>query len=144
MTEASVYIEVKPRSPVKGNKQYAYILVGTVRGKEKPSAPVTASIEATWHEATLTAIAEALGRFTRPCKIHLYTGNICINNYFTYRLKGWAENRFLSPKGAPIANAKLWLQVWEAYTKNPGTIIIPEPGEHKYSDELRTLMKEEP
>lgn len=141
MTEAHIYIDTKPRSPVKGAKKYAYILTAEIAGREQGTVPVTGEATATWHGATLTALADALGRFTRPCRIHIHTDNTCIRNCIAYRLEGWAQNNFLSAKGAEIANGGLWRKVWKAYTRRPGTVLIPEEGGHKYAEELKEALE---
>lgn len=124
MYEIHIYVNVDSASTRKTKKRHAYKLVWKQEVREG-----SGEIEGTFHEATLKALIEAMGRLTQSCKVHIHTADHFVLNMIDTNLTKWAGNGFLTSKGEPVQSKELWQELWRL-TK--GQLIITEREEKEY------------
>jgi len=56
----------------------------------------------------LTAVIEALGTLTRPCRIKLSTDSKYVMDGLTRWVKGWQRNGWKTADKKPVKNVELW------------------------------------
>lgn len=137
MRRVNIYIETDNISPRAMIRKYGYVLECDVHGR-----PVTregfGQAEATYNQAVLTALAEALARIRKPCEIHIHTRNDYVLNMIEVNLSKWAAGGFLSSSGKPVAGKEEWEKVWELLK---GQMTVTVHGSHPYSGWLQSEME---
>lgn len=136
MKRTNLYIEVSSVSPRKTEKQYGYIIEA-----EHDGHPVTAGdfgkAEGSYHLVTLTALIEALKRYSKPSEIHIYCANGYVLGQFR-NIKTWLKNDFRTVKGRPVKDGDSWRKVACLTAQHT---VFPECDEHSpYSGWMRTEM----
>lgn len=89
--------------------------------------------------ATLTAIIEALQRFTKPSKLRIFTK--CNGVFFaidTGRIQSSKMDGFKNAKGQPTRNAELWHIFLSLISKHSYTITQED---HSFRDYIRSELK---
>lgn len=129
MYQTKIYISVDSSSPRPTEKYYGYVLECMVGGEAKTREGF-GKVMGTYHQAVLTALAEALERFNQSCEVCICTEDEFVLNMLEHNLVIWAGNEFLTSKHKPVANQEEWIRVWEA-SKNQ--IIHGAIGRHAYS-----------
>lgn len=137
MIETHIYIETDSISSKTTEKQYGYVLECKIAGEIKTREGF-GKVNGTYHNAVLTAMVEALGRFNQSCEIYIHTENKFVLNMLELNLVKWAGNEFLTSKGKPVTNQEEWMRIWNLSTKH---LILTEPGSHIYSGWLQSEMK---
>ena len=88
--------------------------------------------------ATLIALSHALGRFCRPCEIHVHSEDGWVLAMLDKRLGKWAQCDYKDSKGNEIDHRA----EWEAVHKlAKGHLLVPEPGRHSYSSWMESEFK---
>lgn len=139
MFKVDAYIGVGTTYPKKKKRTCGYILECTTKAGKTIRKERYIEAEATYHEATLTAILEALKSFNQSCEIHLRTQNEFVANMMTKEMDGWATKGFVNAKGKPVRNKELWMQIWK---KTQAQLIFVTIGEHKYTGQMKAREKE--
>jgi len=135
--DCNVFIETK--APRHGRGYYAYIIE-----VERPDGTRQLADIDTWYflpsgvskyRAELIALIKVLERFTRPCRINLYTNSAYIaGNMINGNLNRWQSNGYMTSRGAAVVNRDLWQKV---YTMLDGyTIHFEVCKKHKYKARL--------
>lgn len=125
--QTHIYIAVTPESIKACDRYCAYLI--TADGSEKTVFGVSET-EGTMNAATLTALAEALERFKKPCDITLHAKNAWALNMIERNLKNWEKVDFRTADGKEIANRELWQRISAAIENKRITI---KSGAHEYS-----------
>ncbi len=133
MFETGIYIATDSRSPKATEKHYGYVLECTVAGTLKTREGF-GKTTGTYHQAVLMALAEALGRFTKPCGVTVYTEDTFILNMIAHNLQRWKENGFQTGKGEPVANQEEWRRIQELLERHA---VRTAPGKHSYTGWLQ-------
>lgn len=139
MLQAKIYIATDSRSTKITKKGYGYVLETIVEGTERTKEGF-GSVAGTYHQAVLTALAEALRRFVRPCEICICSEDEFVLNMLENNLAVWAGNEFLTAKRKPVANREEWEDIWKW---SDGHLILTQPGKHKYTDWIRNEIRRE-
>lgn len=129
MFQVKIYIATDSSSPKATEKYYGYVLECMVAGGAKTKEGF-GRIEGTYHQAVLTAIAEALERFNQSCEVCICTEDEFVINMLERNLSTWAGNEFLTSKRKPVANQKEWMRIWNLSNKH---LILTQPGAHEYT-----------
>lgn len=137
MYQTKIYIAVDNCSPKPTEKYYGYVLQCEVAGEEKTREGF-GKTEGTYHQATLTAIGEALSRFNQSCEVCICTEDDFVLRMLENNLATWAGNEFLTSKKKPVANQEEWIKVWNLSNKH---LILTDPGKHEYSGWLAGEIK---
>lgn len=137
MMTARIYIAVDSSSPRQTGKHYGYVLECEVSGEARTREGFGA-VTGTYNQATLAALAKALGRFTKKCELHIHTENAFALHMIQNNLEAWAANGFTTSRGKPVANREEWKEVWRL---SQGHLIVPEPGGHPYSGWLQSEIQ---
>lgn len=123
--QVNIYIGVDSRNPRKSDKHYIYVLSCHISGREVTKLG-RGSCEATYHGATLAAIAEALSRMKKASSICIHAEDEFALTMMEGRLPQWAAGGFT----ARIANKAEWEKVWE---RIQGHSIRTSSGTHEYT-----------
>lgn len=129
MYQTKIYITVDSSSPRPTEKYYGYVLECMVSGQAKTREGF-GKVTGTYHQAILTALAEALDRFNQSCEICICTEDEFVLNMLEHNLAIWAGNEFLTSKHKPVANQEEWMRIWSLSNKH---LILTEPGKHGYT-----------
>ena len=136
--DVNIYIDSTIKAPHRGEGTAMYII-------ECPAAPdniVKGFVEfpdTTEDAITLTAIIEALGRFTKESTIRIYTrcnGVFC--GLDTGRIQSARLNGWKSAKGVPNKNAELWDIFISLISRHNYTITQED---HSFREIMRTDLK---
>lgn len=138
MYEVDIYIQTDSISPRTLNRCYAYIIECQKKSGKLHRVEGTGEIEATLHQATLTAINEAMERLNRSCTVHIYTEDRFVCNMFASNIDKWAGNGWKTSKGSEIENQDEWKKLWKL---TRGQLVRMIPGPHKCTDELKIKME---
>lgn len=103
MYQTKIYITTDSSSPKATEKHYGYVLECMVGGEAKTREGF-GKVTGTYHQAVLTALAEALGRFNQSCEVCICTEDDFVLNMLERNLAIWAGNEFLTSKKKPVAN----------------------------------------
>lgn len=103
MYQTKIYITTDSSSPKATEKHYGYVLECMVGGEAKTREGF-GKITGTYHQAVLTALAEALDRFNQSCEVCICTEDEFVLNMLERNLAIWAGNEFLTSKKKPVAN----------------------------------------
>ncbi len=112
--EVTIYIETDIKDPRKGPGRFGYVIEFVKDGKPLTREGFGKMQDATETKLTLTALAEAIGRLTKPCIIKIQTEcsalKVGINKgwVFEWQRAGWKTKR-----GSDVKNADLWQAVFE-------------------------------
>lgn len=136
MYKIQLYIAVLPATPRKTEKRYSYRLSCLKNGEEKALENTGTREDATYHETTLTAIAEGLKRLNQSCEVHLYCEDGFVLKMIETNLSKWQANDFKTAKGVPVANEEGWREYWKL---SRGQLIKL----HRESCQVIEQMKEE-
>lgn len=131
----NVYVEVSSKCPKKTDKRYSYILE-----VDRNGIPVTASGSGsgclTYHQATLKAILEALGRISKPSEIIVHVPDHFAGNALKW-LPDFAGRGFKTVRGKDLKNKELLNAILKELKKHSFRTIA---GSHNYSKWLQTQM----
>ena len=116
MFQTKIYITIDSSSPKATEKHYGYVLECVVGGEAKTREGF-GKITGTYHQAVLTALAEALGRFNQSCEVCICTEDEFVLNMLERNLAIWAGNEFLTSKKKPVANQEEWVGIWNLSNK---------------------------
>lgn len=97
MYQTKIYITTDSSSPKATEKYYGYVLVCMVDGDAKTREGF-GKVMGTYHQAVLTALAEALERFNQSCEVCICTEDEFVLNMLERNLAVWAGNEFLTSK----------------------------------------------
>lgn len=137
MKRADIYIKTDSSSQKATERWYGYVLEFKHNGETRTREGF-GTVTATYHQAILTALIEAIERFREECEIHIHTEDVFILNMMEQNLETWAENGFRTAKGKAVANQEEWIRVWQQSKRH---LILAEPGEHEYSGWLLSEIK---
>lgn len=137
MFDVHIYIAQDSANPRKSKKTYGYVCECEIKG-ELRTVEGYGETESTYHETTLIAINQALGRLNQSCKVHIHTEDKFILNMLTNNLDQWAANDFKSTKDKPVEYEGEWRKLWDSKNKQ---VIFPEHGPHAYKDWLLNEFK---
>lgn len=133
MFQTKIYITTDSSSPKTTEKHYGYVLECMVGGEAKTREGF-GKVTGTYHQAVLTALAEALGRFNQSCEVCICTEDEFVLNMLERNLAIWAGNEFLTSKKKPVANQEEWMRIWDLSNKH---LILTAPGKHEYTGWLQ-------
>ena len=145
MMKVRLFVEGQGRTPGRRKTARAAYLMSYVlrNGQEATRNGSVAIADATVNRAALSALDEALGRFTNPSDITLYISvdNIrrAISNGW---LKTWKENGW-KKQGGEIKDADLWEQVSEKLGRHIITCAEGEELNHEYKSWLQTEIEKQ-
>lgn len=137
MYKVDIYVLAEPASTRKSKKKYGYLLSCISRGKEQIRVG-TGSLKGTYHEATLQAINEALGRLTQSCEVRLHCEDRFVLNMIEHNLESWEKADYKTSKGEPVVNEVGWR---ECRRLTRGQKIVPVPGAHERKEEIKKEME---
>ena len=135
--KAKIYITIDNSSPKLTEKNYGYVLECMIN-RSAITREGFGKTTGTYHQATLTAMAEALGRFEKSCEICICTEDEFVLNMIDHNIATWAENDFLTSKKKPVANQKEWMEVWKLIKRHK---VLGKPGKHEYAEWIRREIK---
>lgn len=136
MYKVNIYTYVEPVSTRKSKKKYAYLL--SCVGKEETELIGIGELEGTYHETSLRAVNEAMGRLNQSCEVRLHCEDKFVLNMYEHNLSRWAAGGYQTAKGEPIANADEWIELWRV---TRGQKVIPISGEHMKKEQLREEVR---
>lgn len=137
MFRVKIYIATDSSSPKVTEKYYGYVLECSVSGEAKTREGF-GKITGTYHQAVLTALAEALERFNQSCEVCVCAEDEFVLNMLERNLAVWAGNEFLTSKKKPVANQEEWKKIWELSNRH---LILVKPGKSEYSGWLQEEIK---
>ena len=112
MFEAHIYISTDSSSSKITEKHYEYVLECCLMSGKTARREGKGKTKGTYHQATLTAMTEALKRFNQSCEIYIHMQDGFVLNMMGHNLDRWAGNGFLTSRGEPVANQKEWMKLW--------------------------------
>lgn len=131
-----IYIGTLFRSRFAGGGYYMYALTTEVDGKVYGKESEPKWTEDTQNEAELRAMAEALGKMTKPSEITVHTDSQYLyGNYSNLDL--WRSNGFTTSRGQSVRHAELWQQIAEKSEKHKVGLELNE----KYTEVGRRIEK---
>lgn len=127
MYKAHIYISLSTMMLGNTRRRYMYTLAAENSRKTVYGIGIA---DGSRHRAELTALVEALGRFTDNAQITIHAEDAWILNMINNSLPDWEQRDFKKKSGEPIADADLWRELARLtkYQK-----ILTEQGEHAYS-----------
>ena len=137
MFRVKIYIATDSSSPKVTEKYYGYVLECSVSG-EAQTREGFGTITGTYHQAVLTALAEALERFNQSCEVCVCAEDDFVLNMLERNLAVWAGNEFLTSKKKPVANQEEWKKIWELSNRH---LILVKPGKSESSGWLQEEIK---
>lgn len=136
--EINIYLESSIRGPGKGRGWYGYVVEACTGEKVKKKTEDYGYLEGTANQIYLTALIEALKRFTRPSIITLYANNHYLINGFTQGwLAQWKKSGWTNLSGKEIKNKELWKQVPSGHA-----VRAIYTKQHKYSKTMKERNQE--
>lgn len=138
MWKVSIYIQTDSTSPRTLDRSYAYIIECEKKSGKLHRAEGTGEITGTLHQATLTAIGEAMERLNQSCTVHIYTEDRFVSNMFSSNIDKWAGNGWRTSKGSEVENRVEWETFWKL---TRGQLVRMVPGKHKYSEWMKGKME---
>ncbi len=141
MFDVNLYVETTHQNyPKKRKRHYLYILE-YVRPNDAPYTRGYSECgeEVSAQQIALMAMVHAVGRISRPSRIHIYTGcsEICRTDWFN-RLHNWMENGFRTARGKRPVNYELWRMLGDVLD---GHLISVEETEHEYRNWILTELE---
>ena len=136
MYKVNIYTYVEPATVKRTKKMYAYLLQCV--GKEEVELIGIGEKEGTYHETSLQAVNEAMGRLNQSCEVRLHCEDTFILNMFAHNITRWAAAGYKNAKGEPIANAEAWMELWRV-TRAQKMILCK--GDHEKKDQLRKEVR---
>lgn len=140
MTAVKIYTAISNASPKATEKKYGYVLECMMAGEAKTREGF-GRITGTYHQASITAVTEALKRMKCPCEICICAEDGFFLNMLEKNLPGWVENEFRNSRGEQIANKEEWEQLWKVSKCHR---IQEIQGKHEYTEWLQERMKKMP
>lgn len=140
MYQVNIYIEIDNASPQVTEKQYAYILECQRRSGEPVTREKFGAITGTYHQATLTALNEAMERINQSCVVRIYSQDMFVLNMIDRNLSRWVATDFKNTRGNPLANWEEWRKFWMLYEKHK---VSGRHGTHEYTKWLQDAMKKQ-
>ncbi|MBQ6318223.1 MAG: hypothetical protein IJI23_00335 [Lachnospiraceae bacterium] len=135
--DINIYIQSSIKPPRRGAAKAMYMIMSPA----KPDDPVKGFLElpdTTEDAITLSAIIEALQRFTRPTTIRIYTKcNGVFHALDTGRIQSAKMNGFRNSKDQPTKNAELWEIFLSLVPKFSWTITQED---HEYENWMRSEL----
>lgn len=112
--EVAIYVETDIKDPRRGPGRYGYVIEFIKNGQAITREGFGQMQEATETRLTLTALAEAIGRLTKPCIIKIQTDcssiKVGMNKGWVYE---WQRAGWKTKHGEDVKNADLWKAVFE-------------------------------
>ena len=114
MYKVDLWIWTDSRSPKEDLKGYAYSIE-----MKRPSGEIYRktgedNISGTWNKATLTAIANALERFSANAEVTIHTENRWVLNMMEHNLMIWEGADFWKSSKEKVANEEEWRRIAKA------------------------------
>lgn len=136
--DVNIYIATTIRAPHRGYGTGMYLI--ECPAKPDNIAKGFAHFPDTTEDAvTLTAMIEALGRFTKETNITIYTKcNGVYNGLNTERIQSARLNGWINAKGFPNKNAELWDIFISMISKHHYTITQED---HSFMELMKTELK---
>lgn len=136
--DVNIYIATTIRAPHRGYGTGMYL----IECPAKPDNIVKGFVhfpDTTEDAVTLTAMIEALGRFTKETNITIYTKcNGVYNGLNTGRIQSARLNGWINAKGFPNKNAELWDIFISMISKHHYTITQED---HSFMELMKTELK---
>ena len=132
----NLYIDTSIKGPKRKDGAYLYLLhaqlsAGPYERKGQGKVP-----SATEHHLTLRALTEALRRFSKPCRLHIYLEDSYVCNALA---NGWPEewryHGWMTARGKTVADAIFWNDVIRLLESHEYTLHLQE--KHEYSEWMR-------
>ena len=131
--KTNIFIEVSTSSPARMKRGYGYVMECAGKTRE-----AFGEIEATYHEAVLKIICEALSRYHKKSEITIHNPDAYIANMANHRLQDWEKNNFVSAKEKEVANAAEWRE-YARFSKMHEIRIKTE--HHEYSEWIKNEIR---
>lgn len=145
MPNVNLYIAATARGPSIRKKAYYVYILEWMPGDSPYTRVGHGSMEnVTENQITLTALIEALKRFTEPCDITVYTEcKHVINSMMQAWPQHWNKCNWIKPAtGKPVQNKELWQQILVLTKKH---CIAWTDTDHSYKqwmmDELKRMKE---
>lgn len=113
MEKINIYIHTNIRQVRKQTLGFIVWVLEFMTSRGEPATITNKKeVTATWKEAELIALIQALGRLNKPCELTVYCENIniisALNNGWLLK---WSERDYLNSKGELIENADKWQEL---------------------------------
>ena len=135
MFSTEIYITQNTAAPRRQRRRYGYVI--TLDGRDYTRTGF-GEVEGTYHHATLTAILEALDRFSANCQVTIHSEDAWVLKMLLNALPRWHENGYQTSKGDRIKDAELWEHLFDKQQYQKIEVV---PGRHGYSSWLQSEMK---
>lgn len=142
MDIVNIYTATSIRTPKRRDGHIAYVL-------EYPVEPVPATLskiapvqQMTEHQASITAIIEALKRMRKKCKLVIYTDSDYVAAAFTQGwIEQWVVKDWKTSTGKDVANREEWENLLDLLGGNVFEFKVKEP--HAYRNWMQRELERE-
>ena len=114
MYKVDLWVWTDSRSPKEDLKAYAYSIEMKRLSGEIYRKTGEDNISGTWNKATLTAIANALERFSANAEVTIHTENRWVLNMMEHNLMIWEGADFWKSSKEKVANEEEWRRIAKA------------------------------
>ena len=132
MKHVDIYITHNMASLKAGRAAYVYVIcAGTSRG-DATCGEFGVEQDVTVNRINLYALRSALGNFTKPAEITVYTDSSVVAGAFNCgNLDTWIKNGFHTARGQMVSNADLWHEVADRTCRHIMNAVLTK--EHLYT-----------
>lgn len=143
MEKINIYIHTSIRSVRQQAMGFIIWVLEFMTSKGEPATITNKKeITATWKEAELTALIQALVRVKKPCELTIFTENINIISAFNNGwMDKWSANDWKNAKGEQIENADKWQELYKVISMH--TISEALDKENEYTSWMYSECGEE-
>lgn len=138
--EVNVYTDSTIKNPKRGEGTAMFL----IECPQKPDNVVKGFVhlpDTTEDAITLTAIIEALQRFTRPTTIKIFTKSNIYHAIYTGRIFEAKDDGYLTKKAQPVKNAELWDIFFKLVPKHSWSVTQED---HSFMELMRSELKKWP
>lgn len=129
MEKINIYIHTSIRS---ARQQALGMIIWILEFMTSKGEPATITnkkeVAATWKEAELIALVQALGRLNRPCELTIYAENngiiSALNNGWPDK---WSKSDWKNAKGEQVEDADWWQALYKSLSTHKVTQVLNEP-----------------